>query len=538
MSVTMQRPTRRGDRDGRDGQDPSVPPAAIRSPVGRLRVPMPADPVVSWISALVITLLAAVPRFWGLGTPHGKVFDEIYYATEAHDLLQHGYEANPGYLFIVHPPLGKWFIAAGEYVFGYNEVGWRVSSALAGTLCVLILIRVVRRMTRSTLLGCVAGLLLAADGLSFVQSRVALLDIFLALLVLAGFACLLIDRDQMRERFARALASGAGGPASAGDTAESAAEGAAGEPAGGRRLEWRLGPRPWRLAGGMLLGLSAGVKWSGVYFLFAFALLSLFWDSRTRRAAGVPRPWTVTLGRKLPTALVSFVVAPVAAYLASWSGWFLGENSYDRHWGDTHREYWSWLGSPLRGLIHYHWEAYNFHIHLTSFHPYKSTPWSWLVDGRPLSYYYPSNPAPTGCGASQCVREILAIGTPALWWAFIPALVWMVWWLVSRNDWRAGVVLVAFVAGWAVWLVDPHRTMFLFYMTPLVPFLVMGVTFVLGDVLGRSEDSASRRSWGLIAVCGYVALVLVNFAWLHPLLTGGLLSYDQWHARIWFPSWI
>ena len=513
MSVTAQRPLLADD----DLDDrPLVPPSVTEPPVRRLRVPMPTDTVLSWICTLVVTALAAVPRFWAVGSPKGKVFDEIYYATEAHELLQHGYEANPGYLFIVHPPLGKWFIAAGEYVFGYNEVGWRVPSALAGTLCVLILVRAVRRMTRSTLLGCVAGLLLAADGLSFVQSRVALLDIFLAVLVLAGFACLLVDRDQMRERLAAAVESGALTDV---------------------RWPW-FGPRPWRLAGGVLLGLSCGVKWSGVYFLAGFAVLSLWWDLRARRTTGVRRPWAATLGRGLPGAAVAFGLAPVGAYLASWTGWFLGENSYGRHWGETHREYWWWLGSPLRSLIHYHWEAYNFHVHLSSFHPYKSTPWSWLVDGRPLSYYYPSDPAPTGCGASRCVREILAIGTPALWWAFVPMLVWMLWWLVSRFDWRATAVLVAFVAGWAVWLTDPGRTMFLFYMTPLVPFLVMGVTFVLGDVLGRADDSASRRSWGRVAVCGYVAVVLVNFVWLHPVLTGGLLSYDQWHARIWFNSWI
>ncbi|HEX5495303.1 MAG TPA: phospholipid carrier-dependent glycosyltransferase [Mycobacteriales bacterium] len=521
--MTAQRPILTADRD-----DPPAPPAAARPPAERLRLPMPTDTALSWICTLVVTLLAAMPRFWGLGAPKGKIFDEIYYATEAHDLLQHGYEANPGYLFIVHPPLGKWFIAAGEYVFGYNEVGWRVSSALAGSLCVLILIRVVRRMTRSTMLGCAAGLLLAADGLSFVQSRVALLDIFLTLLVLAGFGCLVVDRDRMRERFARAVAVGGDAGSGAGTAFAT----------GGDPMGWRYGPRPWRLAGGVLLGLSCAVKWSGVYFLAAFAVLSLIWEVRARRAAGVRRPWAATAGRRLPGALFAFGVAPVAAYLASWSGWFLGENSYDRHWGETHQEYWSWLGAPLRGLIHYHWEAYNFHIHLTSFHPYKSTPWSWLVDGRPLSYYYPTKPAPTGCGASQCVREVLAIGTPALWWAFVPALLWMVWWLVSRRDWRAGVVLTAFVAGWAVWLTDPHRTMFLFYMTPLVPFLVMGVTFLLGDVLGRADAPPNRRSWGLIAVCGYVALVLVDFAWLHPLLVGSLLSYDQWHARIWFPSWI
>ena len=43
-------------------------------------------------------------------------------------------------------------------------------------------------MTRSTLLGCVAGLLLALDGLEFVMSRTALLDIFVMFWVLAAFA--------------------------------------------------------------------------------------------------------------------------------------------------------------------------------------------------------------------------------------------------------------------------------------------------------------------------------------------------------------
>lgn len=487
----------------------------VPSPLERLRARLPGDPLRSWLCTLVVTGIAAVLRFWSLGTPQGKIFDEVYYATEAQELLQHGYEANPGYLFIVHPPLGKWFIALGEHFIGNNELGWRVPSAVAGTLCVLILTRLVRRMTRSTLLGCVAGLLLALDGLSLVQSRVALLDIFLALLVLAGFACLVVDRDKIRERAARALEAGQVGP-----------------------FGPHFGPRPWRLAGGILLGLSCGVKWSGVYFLAGFAFLSLLWTHGARRAAGTPRLWGATTRRDLPFALGPLVVAPVGAYLATWTGWFLGENSYGRHWGETNHEYWSWLGSPLRSLIHYHWEAWKFHVQLDSFHPYKSSPWSWLVDGRPLSYYYPSNPAPTGCGSNQCVREILAIGTPALWWAFIPALLWMIWWLVSRHDWRAGAVLMAFAAGWLVWLTNTDRTMFLFYMTPLVPFLVMGVTFVLGDVLGRANASATRQAWGLAAVCGFVALVIVNFIWMHPLFTGGLLTYEEWRSRIWFQSWI
>ena len=137
-----------------------------------------------------------------------------------------------------------------------------------------------------------------------------------------------------------------------------------------------------------------------------------------------------------------------------------------------------------------------------------------------------------------------------LWWAFIPALVWLVWrWLTSR-DWRAAAILVAFVAGWVVWLQDPKRTMFLFYMTPLVPFLALGVTMGLGAILGPAarpvvdpSDRASilaerRRKWGVFGISAYLGLLIVDFAWMWPLFSGGLLTYDQWHMHMWFPSWI
>ena len=33
---------------------------------------------------------------------------------------------------VVHPDVGKWLIGAGEQVFGFDPLGWRVASAVAG----------------------------------------------------------------------------------------------------------------------------------------------------------------------------------------------------------------------------------------------------------------------------------------------------------------------------------------------------------------------------------------------------------------------
>src|SRR5689334_376459 len=221
----------------------------------RLVPPMPAGAFWGWAGPLLVTLFGAILRFNRLGDPHAVIFDETYYVPDALGILRFGVEHNyvgkrdglllhgdshvftHGGEFVVHPPFGKVLIASGEWLFGLSPFGWRFAAAVVGSLSILLLARIARRMTRSTLLGCFAGLLLALDGLEFVMSRTALLDIFVMFWVLAAFGCLVVDRDDYRARLARAL------PAHPGE--ESAP---------------RTGIRWWRLAAGVCLGLAVGSK--------------------------------------------------------------------------------------------------------------------------------------------------------------------------------------------------------------------------------------------------------------------------------------
>src|SRR5262249_26275277 len=208
---------------------------------------------------LLITALGAWLRFAHLSTPQAFVFDETYYAPQAFGILHYGAEHAvaffgsqvpsgtatdifvPGGVFSAHPPFGKVAIALGEWAFGLNPFGWRVAAAAAGSASILMLARITRRMTGSDLLGCVAGLLLALDGLELVMSRTAMLDIFVMFWVLAGFGCLVIDRDRARARIAAAAAS-----ADTGDAGPN------------------LGVRWWRVLAGVCLGLAVASKWNGV----------------------------------------------------------------------------------------------------------------------------------------------------------------------------------------------------------------------------------------------------------------------------------
>jgi dolichyl-phosphate-mannose-protein mannosyltransferase len=495
---------------------PSVAPSPPRPrPFPRIRrdrtPPLPDDGRLSWILTAVLGVASLASRLRGITYPRDLLFDEAYYPPEARELLTWGFEYNRGYSFIVHPPLGKWLIAAGEQLFGYNSFGWRFPSALAGAIAVVVLVRLARRLTGSTLLGLIAGLLLALDGFSFALSRIGLLDGFLQVFVLAAVACLVVDRDTVRARIR-----------------------AAGDRIG--EAGFRLGPRGWRLAAGFLFGCACAVKWSGIWFLAFFAVLSLFWDRAAWREAGVPHPTRTALRRGLPGAMWALAAVPVLTYLASFTGWFLGETSQGKAWAQQHPDTaFPFVPDALRSLWHEHAQWLTFHNGLSTPHPWESGPWSWLVTGRPILLWNPQGL--TDPAGEQIVRYILMIGTPTLWFAFAPALLWLIWRIVARRDPAALTALVGIAAGWLTWFLNLDRTMFIFYMAPAVPFFVLAVTLLLQDVIGPARARPLRRQAGLAAVCLYVALVAATFAFFYPVLTGQPLSHAEWLSRMWFPSW-
>jgi dolichyl-phosphate-mannose-protein mannosyltransferase len=79
--------------------------------------------------------------------------------------------------------------------------------------------------------------------------------------------------------------------------------------------------------------------------------------------------------------------------------------------------------------------------------------------------------------------------------------------------------------------------MFFFYVTPMAPFLVLGLVLACGDILGRARAGAERRGTGLLVVAIYTGLVVANFVWLWPILNGDPISAAQWQAELWLPSW-
>ena len=493
----------------------------------------PTDRVRGWIATGVITLLATVTRFLNLGSPTDAgtpVFDEKHYAPQAWQMLHnHWVEDNPGFGLVVHPPVGKQLIAVGEAILGYNGLGWRFTGALLGVVMVALVMRTVRRISRSTLVGAIAGVLLICDGVSFVSARTALLDGFLTFFVVAAFGALIVDRDQVRQRMHVALL-----------------EGRSAETIWGPRL----GVRWWRFSAGILLGLACGTKWSGLYFVVFFGAMSLAFDFAARRQYQVQRPGLGTLKRDLIPTGYALALIPFAVYMASYAPWFASETAIDRHEvGQTIGPHGILpLPDAIRSLWHYTAKAFQFHAGLTNaagnHHPWESKPWSWPMSLRPVLYAIDQQNVP-GCGPESCVKAEMLVGTPAMWWLAVPVLGYLTWRAVIRRDWRYAVVLTGYCAGWLPWFADIDRQMYFFYASTMAPFLVMGIALICGDILYprrpaakyRRGQRSERRTLGLIAVSCYVALVVTNFAWLFPVLTGLPITQETWNMEIWLPSW-
>ena len=250
----------------------------------------------------------------------------------------------------------------------------------------------------------------------------------------------------------------------------------------------------------LLLGLALGTKWSAIYFIAAILIYLLVINRRR--------------------VLLYLPIIPIT-YLFTWSGWLISDKGWSRDYSSN----------PLISLFQYHREILNFHTGLTTEHSYEASPWNWLVLGRPTSFFYES---PKSCGAESCSQEILAMGTPIIWWFGLIALFITLGYFITRRERGAGLILLALLSNYLPWLLFPERTTFYFYAIAFLPYLILAITYSIKLYL-EDEAKQPKRIQNVYAALGLTALIFAYFA---PVYLGIVLTYDDWYSRMWLPSWI
>jgi len=438
-----------------------------------------------WLAALGLAAVGLIFRLWHLAAIKGFIFDEVYYAKDAHSLLLHGVELNGNGApnFVVRPPAGKCLIALGIKFFGFNEFGWRISAAVIGSASIALMYFTARKLFNNFFVSISASLLIILDGLHLVHSRSALLDIFLTFWLQCALLALLYSKH-------------------------------------------------WLVA--ISLGLATATKWTGLYYIIAIFLFVLYVDYRSHKALEEKRPLLSTLRNSLPGRALQYLGTTCLIYLASFTGWFINRRGYDRAWANHGSGFWSFIPAPIRSLWHYHSEILNFHKNLHDAHPYSANPWSWLLMGRPVSFYYNET---TPCGAAKCSREVLGLGTPLLWWSATIAIVLLFGYWLSKREWKSGLILIMVGAGYLPWFAFQKRTMFSFYAIAFEPFLMLAIAYFFNELIVRSksERELKVRKVLMIALLVIIALCFIYFL---PLYIGQSISYKSWLAHMWLPSWI
>lgn len=445
--------------------------------------------------AAVITLGGGILRLARLTTPNQLMFDETYYAKDAcwyvnasSKLCDVDTEQTT-----VHPALGKWLIGMGVEVFGYDALGWRIASVVAGTLTIALLFMLAKRILHSTVGAVTSSGLLAIDPLHFVQSRVAMLDIFVCLFGVAAFLFLVYDRERLLTRL-----SGRNETRSSSNF---------------------LLRRPWRMAAGAAAGAATASKWSGALFVLAVLALSIAWEISARRADGKPSALRRALADEGLSITLSLVVLPAAVYAASFIG---------RVDGTLLAAPWS-QGSWWVSFWQRHSYMLDFHRTLTSSHSYQSPPWSWPLLKRPVSYFFCSGSDCQPDVAAGAYDEVLATGSPFVWWVSLLALVYVAVRWIARRDLAGaeGVILGGFVFTYALWplLAAGRGAVFLFYLLPSIPFMMLALGYVTTRI---GASWAAKTAVGLFAA-GAIGL----FAFYYPLLAAVPIPRSDWEARIW-----
>lgn len=509
-------------------------------PVEQLRVSAPIDRLFGWLTTIVITAVAFGLRWWNLARPGEPMFDETIYAKDSYSLLRYGYEGIwavdggvdplvtgdttallPNGSFVMYPPVGKWLIGLGEWLFGLNPFGWRFASLVFGSLLVFLVVRLGRRLSRSTMVGGLAGLFIAFDGLSFVMSRIAMLEIFETCFIVAGVAAVVADRDHFRNKLADGLEVVDSKP--------------------GRSVF-----RPWLIVAGVMFGLAVGTKWDAVYPLAVFAVLTVVWTVRSRHIAGRTTKWArITDQVQL---LASMVVLPVVVYVGTWAGWLSTSDGYGRQWGLEHPGDWvvRHFGQGLGSLGHYTIDIYNWQTGavMSAAQPsYDSNPWGWPVLARTIGFHWRTNllvdsfgsdplpPRLPDCPSGEiCLQVVTGLGTPLLWWGAALALLIGVFRSLVAGDWRFLVTCLATASTWLPWILVHHGPVFAHYALPMIPFMSIGLAMLLNP----AKTGPGRRTMLVVA---YAFLVVANFVFNYPILTGQTLTADAYLWRIWFPGW-
>jgi dolichyl-phosphate-mannose--protein O-mannosyl transferase len=366
------------------------------------------------IIAVIIFFAAHFALLVGVTTPDKFYFDEVHYVPAARQMLEPAPSApllNP-----MHPPLAKQLIALSIRSFGDNPLGWRYPGVLFGALAIVAMYLCGLALFGAQGPAVASALLAFFNQMVFVQSRIAMLDIFALAFGLFAIASFMHGFRKPR-------------------------------------------PQLWFGLTGLACGLAMACKWSGLFVLATcmviVAVIRLMQGWRTQFADGNADDWyRPDLWPDFRTThfAACFVLVPAVIYLAAFVplyGWSLSDliEAQRRIFGDN-------TTTAIAG------------------HTYMSAWPSWPFLLRPVWYLFDKI-------GDDRIAAIVLLGNPLVLWPALPALaVCLRDWVVTRR--ADAFLILSFYAGpYLAWALLPRTLGFLYYYLPSATFASLALVYLL-----------------------------------------------------------
>ncbi|MFA7673837.1 MAG: phospholipid carrier-dependent glycosyltransferase [Clostridia bacterium] len=411
-------------------------------------------------------------------------FDEVYFPRTAYEFLI----GNETIYENTHPHLGKIIIMWSYQIFGVNPFGYRAMGAIAGGIMIPVMYALCMKLFKNKYFAFIGALLLAADCMHFVQTRLGTVDSYLVLFIMLSFYFMsgYLDMDLRRTGYFKTLVP--------------------------------------LFFSGLFFGLAISIKWIGFYAGAGLAFLLFYKLIKEMKSIGKGR--IVHGGHKLTVrntlvtcifCIIFFIIIPAVIYCACYEPIFEIQSAAI---GDVKFT----LAEKLDNIITAQKSMWNYHSGVSQDHPFKSSWYSWPIMYRPV-YYYSAPIAAEGEWGT-----IVAIGNPIIWWTSIFSMVATAFIAWKRRDKRGTFILAGYLSIWLPWAIAPRSITFLYHYFGCVPFMILSLIYMAEYFIDK--DPKNKKYINIfVIVCALV------FAAFYPAMTGLKVSVDYIELLRWLPSW-
>lgn len=417
--------------------------------------------VVHWqyLMLLVLLLMVLGLHLATITRPNQLIFDENYYVPDARLIIK-----GEGTQRLEQPPLAKLIIAGGIEVFGDNPWGWRMPAILFSTVAMIFFYNICLRLGTSHKTSFLATLLLSTENLTFIQSGLAMLDIYVVVFTVCAFWLYL------------------------------------------------KGPR-WWWAAAISVALAALSKFSGMLSIIP---IGLHWfiigrKSKIDNQPGRAYSRYVSFFLSMALALVAFFMLYGVFDMIMWAKWIPFLTS--RPGGQ------SILGDIKNAL------SLTNSIKFTYSRAFPARPWEWILSPTGSFNFYGWLFHPYNYEKILLQYSILPSYTcmlsPSLWLSGLAVIPFAIWQSLKKNN--AAVFVVCWIIGtWFTWIplfLATDRLTYMFYYLPTIGAIALGTALILNTFLNKAKGNPKSfygRFLELITA-SFILLHLMSLCVLSPL---------------------